>query len=386
MAPDGAHQCTCAFISVLAAPSAAAASADAVGAVMLDARQRAGRLQLLALPVALLLLLPAPTQQQQNHQRSSDGWCGSPPAWREAEFSSHEEAVSQEEALTLLLAVHSDISAGVRRGCVDRGSVNFDPAATLDDGSCRETFRPGDACLVALAQAWDACTELGDACSDSCSAASHAANESLVAESCAEAVHVSGRSFAELLVDLSVAVGAVDCTPPAVVVSVAAAATVGGTVALASFQAAVAAAMGGDVEASDVVVEAFEQTATAAVVLPGSPSDFSADTAAGQSAREQFTSAIAALYTADVRTSAACPAQFPHASATYNNVICYNEPSFAHAGSGPCNRYDIRTPAARQRGRSWSGSRACLRESSDRNGSGHAAHCDRARNSDAFVG
>jgi hypothetical protein len=44
-----------------------------------------------------------------------------------------------------------------------------------------------------------------------------------------------------------------------------------------------------------------------------------------------------------VRPSAAqptggCPMQFPHASATYNNVICYNNAAFANAGSGPCGR------------------------------------------------
>ena len=275
---------------------------------------------------------------QQPHDRTADGWCGSPPAWRDGPYSTTSQHVTHEEALTLLLAVHADVSDGVRRGCVDRGSVNFDPAAALDDGSCRRTFREGDACLVALADAWDACTQLGDACSDICSSASRTANESLVVEACAEAVHISGRSFAELLNDLNNAVGSVDCTPPAVLVSVLAVTTVGGTVAMESFQAAVAAALGGDVEPQDVVVEAFEQTATAAVIFPGSTSDFNETTQEGRAAREQFTDAVASLYMADVRTSAACAAAFPYASATYNNVICYVEASLALAGSGPCNR------------------------------------------------
>lgn len=275
---------------------------------------------------------------QQQHDRTADGWCGHPPAWRDGPYSTSSEQVTHEEALTLLLAVHGDVSDGIRRGCVDKGSVNFDPAATLDDGSCRATFREGDACLVALADAWDACTQLGDACSDSCYSTSRTANESMAVEACTEAVHISGRSFAELLADLNSAVESVDCTPPAVVVSVVAMTTVGGTVAMATFQAAVAAALGGDVEPQDVVVEAFEQTATAAVIFQGSTSDFDDSTAAGQAARDQFTNAIASLYMAGVRTSTACPAAFPYASATYNNVICYDDASWALAGSGPCDR------------------------------------------------
>ena len=221
----------------------------------------------------------------------------------------------------------------------DFQSVDFDPSAALDDGSCRATFRPGDACLVSLALAWDACAGLGDACSDSCAEAGRAANESVVAESCAEALHATGRTFAQLLGDLGAAVGAVDCTPPAVVVSVSAAVAVGGAVQLASFQAAVAAAMGGTVQASDVVVQVFEQTATAAVVLPGTPDDFDPGTDAGQAARQQFIAAISSIYAMDFRVSTACPSLFPHASATYNNVICYNDAALANAGSGPCDSW-----------------------------------------------
>ena len=105
-----------------------------------------------------------------------------------------------------------------------------------------------------------------------------------------------------------------------------------------SFQAAVAAALGGDMEPQDVIVESFEQTATAAVILQGSTSDFDETTPEGQAAREQFTGAIASLYMANVRTSTACPAAFPYASASYDNVICYDEDSWALAGSGPCGR------------------------------------------------
>jgi hypothetical protein len=278
------------------------------------------------------------TSAQQQYDRTADGWCGHPPAWRDGPYSTPSEQVTHEESLTLLLAVHGDVSDGVRRGCVDKASVNFDSTATLDDGSCRATFREGDACLTALADAWDACTQLGDACSDSCSAASRTANESLVIDACAEAVHISGRNYESLLADLNSAVESVDCTPPAVIVSLVAMTTVGGTVAMASFQAAVAAALGGDVEPQDVVVEAFEQTATAAVIFQGSTSDFDDTTPAGQAAREQFTGAIASLYMADVRTSTACPAAFPYASATYDNVICYDEDSWALAGAGPCDR------------------------------------------------
>ena len=102
-------------------------------------------------------------------------------------------------------------------------------------------------------------------------------------------MHASGRTFAQLLAELTAAVGAVDCTPPAVLVTVRAAATVGGAVSAPQFQAAVAAAIGA-VDPADVVITLFEQTATAAATLPGTADDFD------QAARAQFVAAIAVLY------------------------------------------------------------------------------------------
>ena len=111
-------------------------------------------------------------------------------------------------------------------------------------------------------------------------------------------MHASGRTFAQLLAELTAAVGAVDCTPPAVLVTVRAAATVGGAVSAPQFQAAVAAAIGA-VDPADVVITLFEQTATAAATLPGTADDFD------QAARAQFVAAIAALYGDGVPSGAA---------------------------------------------------------------------------------
>ena len=117
-------------------------------------------------------------------------------------------------------------------------------------------------------------------------------------------MHASGRTFAQLLAELTAAVAAVDCTPPAVLVTVRAAATVGGAVSAPQFQAAVAAAIGA-VDPADVVITLFEQTATAAATLPGTADDFDPSTEVGQAARAHFVAAIAALYGDGVPSGAA---------------------------------------------------------------------------------
>ena len=149
----------------------------------------------MAAPRLPLLLALAWCRLAAAQTRTAAGWCGGgAEAWADSAFATgpqvadddgNDVAVSVEEALTLLLGVEADIEDGVRRGCVDRRSVDFDAAASLDDGSCRSTFTAGDPCLGTIERAWDACTGAGDACGANCSSASDAATESLTAESCA---------------------------------------------------------------------------------------------------------------------------------------------------------------------------------------------------------
>ena len=175
---------------------------------------RLAGLWLLTMAAPRLLLLLALTWCRlaaAQHTRTAAGWCGGgAEAWADSAFATgpqvadddgNDVAVSVEEALTLLLGVEADIEDGVRRGCVDRRSVDFDAAASLDDGSCRSTFTAGDPCLGTIERAWDACTGAGDACGANCSSASDAATESLTAESCAtgapsrpHAQHIAART------------------------------------------------------------------------------------------------------------------------------------------------------------------------------------------------
>ena len=118
--------------------------------------------------------------------------------------------------MTLLIGVDLDIDDGMRRGCVDKNSANYDPTAHLDDGTCIAEYPPPDPCLVILERAWDECSgNNGDACSVACSTATNNATQGLSDALCANAVHESGQTLAQLLRDLDVAVRAVDCMGPA---------------------------------------------------------------------------------------------------------------------------------------------------------------------------
>eukprot|EP01047_Picozoa_sp_COSAG01_P049501 COSAG01_NODE_4913_length_4631_cov_6.907767_3_plen_1045_part_00 len=278
-------------------------------------------------------------------QSTEGSWCGGgAPAWSPAWTGGDILASS----VSLVLSVAGDIEDAVARGCVDRRSHNFDPSSVLDDGSCERPsaansgctdhralnyarsaryddhscvyahgVRPCDAvaggcaglgsvvdrrCFLALDFAWMQCgPPNGDACAPNCSAAVAMATMMLQNGTCnatnstaaaAAAASSTSQTPNQLVGALVASVQQVNCSAAAVFVTVTAAATFQGAVSIRAFQQSIAAAMSGAVQADDVTITSYTQTASAAIMIPGSASAFNASSAANL----QFIMAIGTLY------------------------------------------------------------------------------------------
>jgi hypothetical protein len=278
-------------------------------------------------------------------QSTERSWCGGgAPAWSSAWTGGDILASS----VSLVLSVADDVDDAVVRGCVDRRSHNFDPSSVLDDGSCERPtaansgctdhralnyarsaryddrscvyahgVRPCDAvvggcaglgsvvdrrCFLALDFAWMHCgPPNGDACAPNCSAAVAMATMMLQNGTCnatnstaaaAAAASSTLQTPNQLVGALVASVQQVNCSAAAVFVTVTAAATFQGAVSIRAFQQSIAAAMSGAVQADDVTITSYTQTASAAIVIPGSASAFNASSAANL----QFIMAIGTLY------------------------------------------------------------------------------------------